>query len=209
MTGQWAASLLPTNSTSALLTSRLSVDIGGTFTDIILLRSDGSTFSTKVSSTPSAPENAVIAGMAEVLDAANVKPAGVTEVLHGTTVGSNTLLQKIGARTGLITTKGFRDVLEIGRLRTPGMFDLTWDKPEPLVARRHRLEVFERTLADGTVKSSVDAHDVLSAGAFFRAEGIESVAICFLNSYKNPENERIATRIFSQAYPDIAGNGVS
>ena len=93
----------------------------------------------------------MISGMAEVLAASGMPPSALTEVLHGTTVGSNTLLQKLGARTGLITTRGFRDVLEIGRLRTPGMFDLTWDKPEPLVARRYRLEVAERTLADGTI----------------------------------------------------------
>ncbi len=186
------------------LTGRLSVDIGGTFTDLVLLASDGLTFSAKVSSTPSAPEDAVISGMAEVLAAAGMPPSALTEVLHGTTVGSNTLLQKLGARTGLITTKGFRDVLEIGRLRTPGMFDLTWDKPEPLVARRYRLEVAERTLADGSISVPVDADGVLTAGAFFRAEGIESVAICFLNSYRNPENERIAARIFSQTFPEIA-----
>ncbi|MET2832126.1 hydantoinase/oxoprolinase family protein [Mesorhizobium shangrilense] len=185
-------------------TGRLSVDIGGTFTDLVLLASDGLTFSAKVSSTPSVPEDAVISGMAVVLAAAGMAPAALTEVLHGTTVGSNTLLQKLGARTGLITTRGFRDVLEIGRLRTPGMFDLTWDKPEPLVARRYRLEVAERTLADGSVSIPLHADDVLSAGAFFQAEDIESVAICFLNSYKNPENERIAARIFSQAFPRIA-----
>ncbi|MER9234731.1 hydantoinase/oxoprolinase family protein [Mesorhizobium sp. M0622] len=186
------------------LTGRLSVDIGGTFTDLVLLRTDGLTFSAKVSSTPSAPEDAVISGMAEVLAASGMPPSALTEVLHGTTVGSNTLLQKLGARTGLITTRGFRDVLEIGRLRTPGMFDLTWDKPEPLVARRYRLEVAERTLADGTINIPVDPDGVLAAGAFFQAEGIESVAICFLNSYKNPENERIAARVFSQAFRQIA-----
>lgn len=186
------------------LTGRLSVDIGGTFTDLVLLASDGLTFCAKVSSTPSKPEDAVISGMAEVLAAAGMPASALTEVLHGTTVGSNTLLQKLGARTGLITTKGFRDVLEIGRLRTPGMFDLTWDKPEPLVARRYRLEVAERTHADGSISTLVDADSVLTAGAFFRAEGIESVAICFLNSYKNPQNERTATRIFSQAFPEIA-----
>ena len=82
----------------------------------------------------------VIAGIALILDAAGLKPADVAEVLHGTTVGSNTLLQKAGAATGLITTKGFRDVLEIGRVRTPDMFDLTWSKPEPLVPRRFRRE---------------------------------------------------------------------
>ncbi|KQV08905.1 hydantoinase/oxoprolinase family protein [Devosia sp. Root105] len=184
--------------------ARLSVDIGGTFTDLVLLRSDGASFSAKVSSTPEAPEDALVTGMLEVLAAAGLAPDGLTEVLHGTTVGSNTLLQKLGARCGLITTRGFRDVLEIGRLRTPGMFDLTWDKPEPLVARRYRLEATERVRADGTVMTPLRLDDVLAAGRFFAAEGIESVAICFLNSYKNPVHERQAATVFAAAFPDIA-----
>jgi len=184
--------------------ARLSVDIGGTFTDLVLLRSDGASFSAKVSSTPEAPEDALVTGMLEVLAAAELRAEALTEVLHGTTVGSNTLLQKLGARCGLITTRGFRDVLEIGRLRTPGMFDLTWDKPEPLVARRYRLEATERVRADGTVMTPLLLDDVLAAGRFFAAEGIESVAICFLNSYKNPVHERQAATAFAAAFPDIA-----
>jgi N-methylhydantoinase A len=184
--------------------ARLSVDIGGTFTDLVLLRTDGATFSAKVSSTPEAPEDALVSGMLDVLAAAGIAPSALTEVLHGTTVGSNTLLQKLGARCGLITTRGFRDVLEIGRLRTPGMFDLTWDKPEPLVARRYRLEATERIRADGSVLTPLEVEDVLAAGRFFAAEGIESVAICFLNSYKNPEHERQAAIAFAAAFPNIA-----
>ena len=186
------------------LSARLSVDIGGTFTDLVLLRSDGVTFAAKVSSTPNAPEEAVITGMTEVLTAAAIPTGALSEVLHGTTVGSNTLLQKQGARCGLITTKGFRDVLEIGRLRTPGMFDLTWDKPEPLITRRYRCEVDERVLADGTVLRPLDVADVVRAGAFLASEGIESVAICFLNSYKNPTHERAAAAAFAAAFPHIA-----
>ena len=185
-------------------TGRLSVDIGGTFTDLVLLRDDGLTFSAKVSSTPSAPEEAVMTGMADILQAASMRANELTEVLHGTTVGSNTLLQKLGARTGLLTTRGFRDVLEIGRLRTPGMFDLTWEKPEPLVARRYRLEAAERTLADGTILTPLDSDDVSRAAAFFEAEGIEAVAVCFLNSYRNPANERLAAELLARACPGIA-----
>lgn len=184
--------------------ARLSVDIGGTFTDLVLLRSDGASFSAKVSSTPEAPEDALVTGMLEVLAAADIAPDALSEVLHGTTVGSNTLLQKLGARCGLITTRGFRDVLEIGRLRTPGMFDLTWDKPEPLVARRYRLEATERVRADGSVMTPLELDDVLAAGRFFTAEGIESVAICFLNSHRNPLHERQAAAAFAAAFPAIA-----
>ena len=185
-------------------TARLSVDIGGTFTDLVLLRDDGTIFSAKVSSTPLAPEDAVIIGMQLILERSGLAAADLAEVLHGTTVGSNTLLQKLGARCGLITTKGFRDVLEIGRLRTPSMFDLSWDKPEPLVRRRYRLEADERTLFDGTIQRPVPPEDVLRAGDFFRAEGIESVAICFLNSYQNPINERAAAEILAAAFPELA-----
>jgi N-methylhydantoinase A len=125
-------------------------------------------------------------------------------VLHGTTVGSNTLLQKAGARTGLITTKGFRDVLEIGRLRTPRMFDLTWDKPAPLVARRYRREVDERIMANGEVLRPLVEDDVRAAGRVFAEEAIGSVAICFLNSYRNPAHERRAAAILAEAFPAIA-----
>lgn len=201
MIGPWAAS---SNPTSSMRSARLSVDIGGTFTDLVLLLSDGTTYSEKVSSSPAAPEDAVVTGMDLLLAAAGLATAAVSEVLHGTTVGSNTLLQKVGARCGLITTKGFRDVLEIGRLRTPGMFDLSWDKPEPLVARRYRREVDERVLADGTVLRPLDVDAVLEAGRFFADEGIASVAFCFINSFKNPVNERAATEAFAAAFPQIA-----
>src|SRR6185437_16563476 len=90
-------------------------------------------------------------------------PAGVSEVMHGTTVGSNTILQRAGARTGLITTRGFRDVLEIGRIRMPDMFDLTWEKPKPLVPRRHRMEVTERMAADGSQVEPLSEDSLLSA----------------------------------------------
>ena len=184
--------------------ARLSVDIGGTFTDLVLLRDDGACFTGKVSSTPLEPENALITGMLQLLAKAGLKPNDLTEVLHGTTVGSNTLLQKAGARCGLITTKGFRDVLEIGRLRTPGMFDLTWDKPEPLVARRYRLEIDERATAVGEILRPVRIEEVIEAGRFFAAEGIGSVAICFLNSYKNPANERVAADTLARAFPALS-----
>src|SRR5687768_7103848 len=122
-------------------TVRIGVDIGGTFTDVVLSDSRGKLYEDKVSSTPQSPSAAVVTGIRHLLVAAGVRPSDVAEVVHGTTVGSNALLQHSGAATGLLTTRGFRDVLEIGRIRTPGMFNLAWEKPEPLVARRHRLEV--------------------------------------------------------------------
>src|SRR5688500_4021302 len=121
--------------------ARLGVDTGGTFTDLVLAAGGGRIFTRKVASTPDMPERAIIEGIQAILADADLRPADLAELLHGTTVGSNALLQKRGARCGLITTRGFRDVLEIGRVRTPTMFDLGWEKPEPLISRRLRLEV--------------------------------------------------------------------
>ena len=143
---------------------RVAVDIGGTFTDIVVMSGDGVLHESKVSTTPDDPSRAVVAGVAALLEELDLNPARVEEVLHGTTVGSNTILQRSGARTGLITTRGFRDVLEIGRIRMPDMFDLTWDKPKPLVPRRHRLEVAERIAADGSVVEPLDEASVVAAG---------------------------------------------
>ncbi|WP_250519154.1 hydantoinase/oxoprolinase family protein [Caballeronia sp. ATUFL_M1_KS5A] len=187
-----------------MASARIGVDIGGTFTDLVLLDDKGQVTFTKVSSTPAAPEEAVLTGVERILQQAGLKTDDVTEVLHGTTVGSNTMLQKVGAKCGLITTKGFRDVLEIGRVRTPTMFDLTWDKPTPLVERRYRLEVDERTLASGEVERPTPVAEIIKAGEFFKSEGVESVAICFINSYKNGENEAAALEAFQKNFPDIS-----
>ncbi|WP_277182870.1 hydantoinase/oxoprolinase family protein [Caballeronia sp. BR00000012568055] len=187
-----------------MASARIGVDIGGTFTDLVLLDDKGYVTFTKVSSTPAAPEEAVLTGVQRILEQAGMKTSDVTEVLHGTTVGSNTMLQKVGAKCGLITTKGFRDVLEIGRVRTPTMFDLSWDKPVPLVERRYRLEIDERVLASGDVLRATPIDQVIEAGKFFQNEGVESVAICFINSYKNGANEKAALEACQEAFPDIS-----
>jgi len=185
-------------------TVRIGVDVGGTFTDFVLLAGDGSIRTLKISSTPSQPERAVIDGIGTLLARADISPDSVSEVLHGTTVGSNTLLQKAGALCGLITTAGFRDVLEIGRVRTPTMFDLSWRKPEPLVPRRWRLEVRERIAADGSILEPLDTDGVVEAGEALVGQGIESIAICFLNSYVNPIHEQAAARVLAEAFPGIS-----
>src|SRR5215469_3181611 len=112
--------------------ARIGVDVGGTFTDVVLALPDGRIHVNKTTTTAQDPSEGVVAGIAALLSAAKLDPRDVAEVVHGTTVASNTILQKRGARTGLLTTRGFRDVLEIARIRTPGMFDLAWRKPEPL-----------------------------------------------------------------------------
>ena len=182
---------------------RIGVDIGGTFTDVVLSRSDGTLFVNKTSSTPDDPGEAVVTGLQEILARLSIPPSAVTEIVHGTTVGSNTILQRVGGVTGLITTKGFRDVLEIGRIRTPDMFNLAWVKPEPLARRRHRLEVVERMAADGSVVVPLELAGVQAAGLAFVEAGVEAVAICFLNSYANPTHERLAAETLRAAQPGL------
>lgn len=185
-------------------TGRIGVDIGGTFTDIVLITAGGRVISHKTPSTPGHPEQAVLTGTLLALDRSALKPRDIVSVLHGTTVGSNAILQKAGGRTGLVTTRGFRDVLEIGRLRTPGMFDLGWDKPAPLVPRHWRREVTERMGADGSVVTALDAAGLYDIARFFRDEGVESIAVCFLNSYRNPAHEVAAAAVLREACPEIA-----
>ncbi len=184
--------------------ARIGVDIGGTFTDLVLLDAGGQVHVLKISSTPAKPEEAVVEGVRRILAKAGIAPDAVDEVVHGTTVGSNTLLERKGAATGLLTTKGFRDVLEIGRVRTPELFDLTWDKPDPLVERRHRLEIRERIAADGSVIAPMEEGDVLAAGRSLLDQGIRSVALCFLNSYRNPQHEQRAAALLARDLPELA-----
>ena len=183
--------------------ARVGVDIGGTFTDLVLRRPDGSLKVSKVSSTPDDPGRAVVHGLARLLRDAGVSPGEVAEVVHGTTVASNTILQKRGARVGLLTTRGFRDVLEIGRVRTPDLFDLTWEKPAPLVPRRHRLEVDERIAADGQVVRPLDRAGLLAAAERLVTEGAEVLAVSFLNSYVNPVHEHQAERLLGERFPGL------
>src|SRR5882757_4015132 len=186
-----------------MTSAAISVDIGGTFTDLVLLDGAGRCFSRKIPSTPTRPEEAVLTGIRQILADAGLAAADVTEVLHGTTVGSNTLLQKVGARTGLVTTRGFRDVLEIGRLRTPDMFDLTWQKPKPLVRRQLRREIDERIDARGKVLQPLDPEEVVRITTELVAEGVESLAVCFINSYRNPAHEIAAEQAIRARFPDL------
>src|SRR5262245_30848628 len=123
---------------------RIGFDIGGTFTDLILVAPDGAAWSRKVLSSPANYVHAVVGGIAELLAASAAPPDAVSEAVHGTTIATNAILERRGASVALITTEGFRDVLEIGRLRMPGLFNLDYVRPAPLVPRRRRFEVRER-----------------------------------------------------------------
>ena len=182
---------------------RVAVDIGGTFTDIVLMSHDVVLHESKVSTTPADPSIAVIDGVRALLQELSIAPEAVAEILHGTTVASNTIVQRSGAATGLITTRGFRDVLEIGRIRMPEMFDLTWSKPPPLVPRRYRLEVRGRIAADGSTVEELNENDVLVAARQLVAAGIQSIAICFINSYRNSAHEQRAEALIRAAFPDL------
>ena len=184
-------------------TVQIACDIGGTFTDLVAQVSDGQAHVRKIPSTPTSPGQAVIKGLQQLLGDLHLSFSDVTEVVHGTTVGSNIILQKQGGKTGLITTQGFRDVLEIGRIRTPTMFDVAWDKPVPLVPRRYRLEVVERMGADGEIVVPLDEASVIAAGARLIEEGIETTAVCFLHSCINSEHERHARDLLRQSFPGL------
>ena len=150
---------------SSDVTWRVGVDIGGTFTDIVLLGSDGSVHTKKVSSSVDNYARAIVEGLGEVFRETGIAPArDSTKIRHGTTVASNAILEHKGAKVGLITTKGFRDVLEIRTLRMPRLYDIAWEKPPPLVERYLRRVVDERVDAKGHVERALDPADAERAG---------------------------------------------
>src|SRR5213083_2645644 len=182
---------------------RVGVDIGGTFTDIVLLDADGKVHTKKVSSSVDDYARAIVEGLDELFHETGVAGHDVSEVLHGTTVASNAILELRGARTGLITTKGFRDVLEIRRLRMPRLYDIAWQKPAPLVERRLRMEVAERITARGDVEIPLDPAEVERVLDRLLGHGIEALAVCLLNAYANPAHEQQIKAIVERRVPGM------
>ena len=183
------------------MTLRIGIDIGGTFTDLVAIDDDGRVSTHKVASTPHDYGDGIIAGLQALLAE---RPAPVTDVLHATTVGSNTVLEAKGARTALITTRGFRDILEIRDLRMPVLYDINWTKPRALVERRLRLEVTEKLRPDGSVAVPLDLASIDAAIVLLRGEAVQSVAICLLHSYANPAHEQAVAERVRAALPQIA-----
>ena len=180
---------------------RIGVDIGGTFTDLVgLNEATGEIVNTKALSTP----RELLDGVLRCVDQAGVRLDDCRLVLHGTTIGINALLERKGALTGLITTDGFRDVLEIGRGNFLRMYDVLYRRPTPLVPRGRRLEVPERMTARGEVLTALDEGAVRSAARQLAADGVTSVAIVFLFSYRSPEHERRAAEIVAAEIPGAA-----
>ena len=182
---------------------RVGVDSGGTFTDICLLEeSTGLIAVWKVSSTPGDPSQALAEGVGEALARVAAPASDVSYFGHGTTVATNALIQHRGAPTGLITSDGFRDLLEIGRQKRPDLYDLQADKPPVLVERRLRRQVPERLRHDGRVETALDEAAVRNAVRVLRDAGVKAVAICFLYSFLDAKHEDAARRIVREEFPE-------
>src|SRR6187399_1901195 len=179
-------------------TARLGVDVGGTFTDVILRRPDGTAAIRKVLSTPPHYDVAVVSAGAGLASGSTL-----AAVVHGTTVATNAVLEQRGALTALVTTAGFRDVLELRRLRIPRMYEPFWRKPDPLVPRRLRFEVRERMAADGEVLMPLDDADARGVAAMLREAAVESVAVCLLHAYLYPEHEERLGSILREELPGV------
>ena len=183
---------------------RVGVDIGGTFTDLLVFDIGSGRFQVgKTLTTPDDPSRAVTAGLTAVLAEAGVTPAAVRQIVHGTTLVTNAIIERKGAQTALITTKGFRDAVEIGREHRYDMYDIFLELPEPLVPRRRRLELDERVLSDGEVLTPVDPGEVEALARQLAADGVEAVAVALLHSYRNPAHERRVEAILNEFAPDL------
>ena len=182
---------------------RMAFDIGGTFTDVVFIGDDGTVEVIKVASTPEDYSIGVINGVTQGMEYLGIKPKNISELNHGFTVATNAILEGKGEPTALITTFGFRDILELTRIRTPNLYDLYYQKPTPLVERRLRLEVRERINYRGDILENLNVTDVDKAIAFIENEGIKSVAISLLHSYANPVHENIIADAFKNAIPEI------
>ena len=182
---------------------RVGVDIGGTFTDIVLINEEGRLLTRKVSSSVDDYARAIMEGLAQVFDEAGVEPSEILEVMHGTTVASNAILERKGARVGLIGTDGFRDILEIRNLRMPRLYDLDWIKPPPLIERYLRVVVPERIDAYGRVEKALAREAAEAAVDRLLAEEVEAIAVCLLNSYANPVHERLIAGVIEERAPNL------
>ncbi len=183
---------------------QIGFDVGGTFTDLVVADSKTGIRTLKVLSTPDDYSRGILSGVALLLGAGVLQPSSVDRMVHAFTVATNALLTRTGARVGLITTKGFRDVLEIGRLRMPQLYNMDWDKPVPLVRRSLRLEVRERMTAAGDVVEALHEDDVIEAIDKLLAGGVESIAVCLLHSYVNAAHERRVVELVRKCAPHIA-----
>jgi N-methylhydantoinase A len=180
----------------------IGVDVGGTFTDFVLLEQEsGCIRFGKQLTTPDDPSRAVLQGIAALLAAAGEPASRVAHVIHGTTLVANALIERKGVDVALVTTRGFRDVLEIGRENRYDTYDLSIELPEPLVPRERRFEVTERLAASGEVLDAFDAADALATAQAVAASGAEAVAVCLLHAFRNPAHEQAMGEVLRAALP--------
>ena len=182
---------------------RLAADIGGTFTDVVL-ESEAGFQSTKVLTTLNQPEIGVMQGIEELLRLSNIEPGQITHVIHGTTLGTNTVIERKGAKTAFLTTEGFRDILEMGYEKRYDHYDIYLEKPPPLVPRKYRLPVRERISAEGKSLVELDHNQVLQTIRFLKEEEIEAVAIGFLHAYAHPVHEQKVRDLILSELPGLS-----
>ena len=182
---------------------RVGIDIGGTFTDLVFLCSDGTLHKRKVPSTPADYAEAIIHGVKAFCTEQAMPVSEIAEIVHATTVATNAILERKGARVALLTTEGFRDVLELRRIRIPMSYDLDWQKPVPLVAREFRFGVRERIAANGATLTPLDAASLEPVFQQWAASDIEAVAVCFLHAYRNPQHEIAVGQLLKRRFPAL------
>ncbi|MEM6683106.1 MAG: hydantoinase/oxoprolinase family protein [Pseudomonadota bacterium] len=185
---------------------RLGVDVGGTFTDLLVINNDsGETFRTKVPSTPHDPSEAVVNGSKKVCGEANVNPASINYFMHGTTVATNAVLEGKGARVGLVVTEGYRQILQIARSLVPGGLAawIIWPKPEPMAPLECTVEAPERMGADGSTVRALDEDKLRENLQVLKGENIEAITICLMNSYVSGTHEQAVAKICAEEFPDL------
>lgn len=178
---------------------RVATDIGGTFTDLVAVDDQGKTILTKSHTTPPNFEEGVI----KVIQKSGVCPQEIKDFIHGTTTIINALTERKGAKTALITTKGFRDVLEIARCNRPDLFNMVFAKPRPFIPRYLRQEVEERVSFDGKIITPLNEDDIRTAVEYFKKEKVEAIAVCYINSYANDEHEKRTVELIQKLWPEV------
>ncbi len=182
---------------------KIGVDVGGTFTDVCMFdQNSGDVVAYKLPTTPRDPSEAISDGIRDILRINNVTPQDVAYLAHGTTVATNATLERKGSKTGIITTKGFRDLIELARQTRASLYDTQVEKPIPIIHRKMRREVDERISADGSVFTPLDKHEVEEVVELLKAGGAESYAVCLLHSYINPIHEKKIKEIILKKYPE-------
>src|SRR4029453_13067702 len=181
----------------------VGIDIGGTFTDLLLVGEDGNAVIGKTLTTPGDPSLAVENALRPLLENCTIKTGERGTLLHGTTLVTNALIERKGAPTALLTTIGFRDAVEIGREHRYELYDLNLELPKPLVPRHLRFDVPERVAADGCVLQTLDEKFVRRLVTELRDKGIQAIGVCYLNSFRNPSHERRTAEIIAAVAPQI------